>query len=350
MRALLTSIARRSRVGVLAALLALPALGAPARAATGQASFAIRPVHFDPAVPATKSYFVVPARSGQSLTSEFSVTNVGDRPGSVLLYPVDGATGQTSGVVYLDRRAPRRDVGSWLTLSADRLTLGPGESRIVPFRLHVPAGARPGQHVGGIVAENAALQTSRAARSGKHVGGFQIRIRQLTIVAVEVDLPGPRLARVQVTGIAPGGGHGYQQLLVGLRNTGTLLVKPTGSLVLVNERHRRVRRASFHLDSLLPATGIDYPLTLRGRPLPKGAYAASVVLRYGGHVTSAIRSFRIGGDEVEQVYSATPRPAGVPPPTSGVSVEAVLPWALAAFGLLVAAGCLLAVLRPRRTA
>ncbi len=326
-----------------------PAAAPAAGAVPAQAVFALRPVTYDAAVPATKSYFVLPGRPGETLTTQVRVSNVGNATGRALLYPVDATTGQTSGAVYLSRTAPRRDVGSWLHLGAAAVTLAPGASRIVDFSVQVPGSARPGQHLGGIVAENATLQGAQGqGRSGSHVGGFRIRIRQLTIVGVQVDLPGPQLARLAVGSIDPGGnGQGYQQLMLGLRNTGTVMVKPTGSLSVINDRNRRVERAALRLDTVLPRTAIAYPVLVRGRLLSAGRYRARVVLRYDGHETHATRTFTVGKTDVAQVFAA-PR-AFTPAAAHTSSLRKALPWIVAGAGALLAAAGLGVAMSGRRS-
>jgi len=208
---------------------------------------------------------------------------------------------------------------------------------------------RPGQHLGGIVAENTAVQGSTSTqRPGSRRGGFRIRIRQLTIVAVQVDLPGPQVAAIRIGGVTPGGSGGYQQLFLGLRNTGTVMTKPAGSLLVTDERKQRVARAALRLDTFLPRTRISYPVLVRRKVLPAGRYRAQLVLRYGGRQTRATRWFTIGKVQVTQVYSA-PRPAAAPPPARDASgIGTALPWALAAAGLLVGAAAVVVGWRSRR--
>src|SRR5205814_2030722 len=152
-------------------------------------------------------------------------------------------TGQTSGAVYLSRQSPRRDVGAWVVLSRSRVTLAPGKNAVVDFTIRVPHTARPGDHLGGIVAENAQVQAS----SGH--GALQIKIRHLTIAAVEVQLPGPAIGRVVATGVKPGGEHGYQYVYVHLKSTGTVMIKPAEALTVRNDAGRVVARRSLQLDT-----------------------------------------------------------------------------------------------------
>src|SRR5262249_51075292 len=133
----------------------------------------------------------------------------------------------------------------------------------------------PGDHLGGIVAENSALTKAR----GK--GALRIRIKHLTIDAVEVQLPGPIVSRLDATGVKPGGEHGYQYVYGHLRNPGTIMLKPTGSLAVRNAKGRRVAFRSFALDTFLPRTEIDYPVLLPKMALTPGRYTATVALSSG---------------------------------------------------------------------
>ncbi len=269
----------RLRLSILAALTFGAMLTAtPASASPGTASFALVPQHYDPGLQATQSYFVAVAHSGDTFTNSVRVRNLGTHTGTALLYAVDATTGQTSGAVYLDRSKPRPGVGSWVRLGVDSVTLAPGESRVVPITVHVPAGAAPGDHLGGIVAENAEVQSS----AGK--GALQIRVRHLTIAAVLVQVPGPAAASVALTGARAGGEHGYQYVYLRLRSTGTLATKPQGRLEVFDASGKRVASRTFRLDTVVPRTVIDYPVLLPRLALPAGAYRADVQLRYAAAV------------------------------------------------------------------
>src|SRR6266571_4865039 len=110
-----------------------------AHAAGGEASFGLQPVLYDPTNPVTKSYFIFNTKFGTIENSRVRVTNTGTARGTVSLYPVDATTAQTSGAVYLNQNDPRRDVGAWITLGAQQLTLNPGQSQVVPFQVAIPS-------------------------------------------------------------------------------------------------------------------------------------------------------------------------------------------------------------------
>ena len=340
---------RRTSFLVTAALLcgAAAVLSRPAGAAGGQASFAVKPVKYDPALSATKSYFILKAKPGAVVSDQVRVVNTGSATGTAFLYPVDATTGQTSGAVYLSRQSPRRDVGAWVRLTRKRVTLAPGASTVVPFTIRVPAGARPGDHLGGIVAENSQIQ------AGRGNGALRIRIKHLTIAAVELQLPGRVVARIGATGARSGGQQGWQYVYIHFRNTGNVMVKPSGKLVIRNSAGRRVTARKLVLDTFVPGTAIDYPVLLPHRTLAPGSYTATVTIGPSSRTIAGYRAvtpsvvsstqsfpFTVTSAQQKQVFSGV---APVTAPTtpaakkSGGSKKALVGLILiiAALGLLL---------------
>lgn len=308
-------------------------LGPPlAYADGGQADFSLQPVHYDPSEPLTMSYFIFDAQPAVVLNSAVRVTNTGTQTGTASLYPVDAATGQTSGAIYLNQSDPRRDVGAWITLGVQQLTLAPGQSRIVPFRLAIPAGMRPGQHLGGIVAEETAEVSARQT-GGTNTSTFQVNVKNLTIIAVQVNLPGRAVERLAATGIQSGGANGYQRLLVGLSNTGTVMLKPSGTLRITGQQGQIVKAIPLSLDTFIPQTSIDYPVPITGQALGAGDYTAVLTLAYGhGQVLHYTTTFTVTQQQLAQVFASgrTQAPPGLFGADAGLA-----PWVLAGGVLLL---------------
>jgi len=268
--------------------------------AEGGASFGLRPAHYDPARPVTQSYFVFDATPGQTIHDEVLVRNSGTTAGTMRLYAVDAVTGDTSGAVYLTDGYPRKDVGAWIALDQHALTLGPGDEHLVPFTLTIPADARPGQHLGGLVAEDTRLKQENSG------GAVQINVQTRAVTAVQVDLPGAVSEKVTISGIQPGGERGRQTLLLAMRNDGTDMVKPTGTLTVTNGNGQVVQDLSLHLDTFVPQTGIAYPAYFQHQALGPGRYHAAVHLTYGkSGVTAYQGDFVITPDDVAQVFKET---------------------------------------------
>jgi hypothetical protein len=92
---------------------------------------------------------------GQHIEDRYYVRNAGTTVQDVSIYPTDAFTDQDGAYSLLDSATPPADVGTWVTFDGGaktlQLTLNPGEIRIIPFTMTVPADARPGDHAGGLI-------------------------------------------------------------------------------------------------------------------------------------------------------------------------------------------------------
>jgi hypothetical protein len=282
---------------------------APSFAAEG-AAFTLKPVNVDAAQPLSQAYFIFDAQPGATVQNQVRVGNTGAAAGTVKLYAVDATTGQNSGTSFQSNQDPRQDTGSWTTLDEAALTLQPGETRDVPFSVTIPSNARPGQHVGGIVAENTALTKPTSP------GALQVSVQNLSIVAVQVNLPGTVVEQVDATAIAATGSAGSQALVLNLKNSGTTLIKPVGTLVVTDAKGAQLQNLPLKLDTFLPETAIAYPVLVETTALGVGTYQATLDLTYGsaGH-THVTLPFTISAAEAAKVF-ATQAPLAAPASTT----------------------------------
>ncbi len=300
-----------------------------AHAAAKQPVFGLRAVGSN-----QRGYFVFTVAPDGTGTGAVIVSNVGTATGTAKLFTTDATTGRTTGTVYETNKQPTR-AGSWITLSSTAVTLAPGAHRQVAFTVHVPAGTPPGEWVGGVVAE---ASHQLASSSSKQKANVQIKIRDLTIVAVESKVPGPRVVDFRIGSVTTGGRKGFQQLFVHFASKGNVLLKPVGRVSIFDSANKLVETLPFTMDTFLPQTAIDYPLLLK-TALGAGDYRAAVTLRVPGARTfSATRSFSISEANVKQVFtSASPTQSA---PSSGSSSSTTILAVIAA----VAIGALIVVL------
>lgn len=321
---------RRFIVSMLLMMFVLTVCGRSVAAADGP-KFSLQP-----STPDSKSlgYFILDGQNGQTIQRTIRVGNTGDTVGTVRLIAVDATTGATSGIVYRSDTDPRTDVGAWITIDKAPITLNAGESRNVDFTIVMPASSRPGEHVGGIVAMDDETKTQSAG------SGATVSIKTQTITAVQINIPGPTVERIGVTGVTGGGEGGHQTLLLGMRNNGTTMVAPAGSLVVMNARGDELQNLPFKLDKILPDTEIQYAVAVQTKALDAGDYKANVVLNYGqSGETRYNMPFTITPAQIEQVFPSTkPQIAGAtqvaaptlvaPASARGTAVPGALPNAL----------------------
>src|SRR4051794_5551096 len=317
---------RRAVALLLSALVLAPLAAAAAKAPV----FGLRAVGAN-----KRGYFVYTMTPGTVKQGAVIVSNVGTAPGTVKLFVADGTTGSTSGTVYKTDSAPTA-TGKWVRLEKSSLTLRPGAHRTVRFTVHVPASAPAGEWVAGIVAEASRRVASQKPGSKARV---QIRIRDQTIVAVQVNVPGPRVVAFQIGKVTTGGTRGFQKVIVRLESTGNVLAHPTGVVTILDSKGRVVETLVFRMDTFLPRTAIDYPVLLK-KALPAGDYTASVRLKVPGGTTFAAKpGFSVSNEDVKQVFtSATPQAA--PPTAAGTSSSGVPGWVWIALGVAAAAALL----------
>ena len=294
-------------------------------------------------------YFVYSVSPGSATHGAIIVSNTGNRAGTVKLYSADATTGRTTGTVYLTDKAATR-IGSWIQLSSKSVTLLPGRHATVRFTVQVPPGAKPGQWVAGIVAETAQPATGPKTKQKTNV---QIRIRNLTIVAVQVNVPGPRIVGFTVGAVTTGGQKGFQQVIVHFANTGNSLSKPTGTVAIFDSSGAVIERLAFAMDTFLPQTAIDYPVLLK-KALAPGDYRADTKLIVpgaagaAGKTLNASTTFTVSKQDVTQVFTST-TPTQAPPASATSSTKSnTTRWLLIGGAALLVLVLLLLWLARRR--
>ena len=139
------------------------------------------------------SYQLAP---GTSVEDTVVVYNFGNTPLDLRIYATDAFNNADGDFDLLPGDELPADVGSWVTLDAEQVTLAPDTQATIPIRIDVPVDASPGDHAGAIVAssvstfDNGGGQTIDVdRRTGTRLfvrveGNFQTR---LTITDVVTD-------------------------------------------------------------------------------------------------------------------------------------------------------------------
>lgn len=171
---------------VLAALcaVALTFVIAPtATAADGdRLTYGVRPT--DNEVGTARPNFSYLAKPGGTLRDSIDVVNLSDEPLTVGVYAADAFTPGQGLIDLLPNDGTSRDVGAWITVDVESVTVPANDSVTVPFTITVPADATPGDHTGGVVTS---LLTQQGTIGVDHRIGTRVYIR----VAGELS---PRLA------------------------------------------------------------------------------------------------------------------------------------------------------------
>lgn len=120
--------------------------------ATETGNMSVYPSIFDPNIPNTRAWYQLKLNPADVYSSEVTIVNKSDLIRVFNTYPVD-ATTTSDGIFTLSPKGTTNDLGGWITLSSNIVTLAPKQKINIPFKISVPLNAQPGDHVAGIVVE-----------------------------------------------------------------------------------------------------------------------------------------------------------------------------------------------------
>ena len=263
----------------------LALLGGSVMAQTdGDVRFGIRPTEAFEDRPETFSYFSHELAPGAVLSDAALVLNTGDVPVTLKLYAADGITAVNAGTAFArkgqDALGNSRGARRWLSFSDTEFRLEPEEEMTVPFTITVPADATPGHHVAGLVVE--APPSGEASPGGEGDGQFAAIVVQQAGVAVVIDVPGPHVAGLEImsTCMKEQGDLGAT-FVVGVHNTGNILLKGEGSLSIMDRNAAELASVPLKMDTVLPGDATTFQVSHPVR-LEDGEYLLSDVLNYEG--------------------------------------------------------------------
>ncbi|MEU8934386.1 DUF916 domain-containing protein [Streptomyces sp. NPDC048409] len=208
---------------LLSLLLGLLCAVAPAHAADN-GSWSVYPVA---SRIAARPYFYLSLDPGRTITDKVAVANKTGRPLTFRLYAADAYnTARDGGFAVRTVRERMRGVGAWARIAKTRITVPPHRTVTVPFTLHVPGDAEPGDHPGAIVALD--------ERVDPGAGSLALGVQRAVGARVYLRVSGPTLPAVSVENVrlvhhqplVPGLGDSTATVTYTLHNTGNVTLNP----------------------------------------------------------------------------------------------------------------------------
>ena len=221
-------------VAVVVAALGMGVLAtAPAQAADN-GTWSIFPAQrkgFDP-----RAAFFLEVTAGQTLRDAVTVKNAGKTPITFTLYAADAFNAAGGGGFALRQLGdPNSDIGTWIKLDKNQITVAPGKEATVGYTLTVPRNASPGDHVGGIVSLNAAAETTQESE-GVTVGirravGTRIYARVAGATTTSMVVQDVTLDVTEKTNV-PIVGNGKATITYTVLNTGNTRLQPEAAITI----------------------------------------------------------------------------------------------------------------------
>lgn len=256
----------------IAAVLMLGGVAAPSAMADGGVGFRVDQT---PESTMQNGFITLAAAPGWTINGYFIATNTSSRGASMSVYPADGLTGATTGIVYSDGGDTPKEAGAWVTPDRRGLSLSARDERRVDFTVRVPASAPAGDHVAAVVLEQKGASNTMISQVVRNVvpilidvagaAGPKVSIRSAAIT----NLPGTKLPAVTVT----------------LRNQGARICRPVLSVSLAPPG-KPAQEAIRELDVILPGDRAPYPMPWPGQ-LADGAYVAKTTVTGCGEAATS---------------------------------------------------------------
>ncbi len=176
---------------------------------------------------------------------------------------------------------------AWITLSATEVTLIPGEERLIPFEVSIPADVGPGQYVAGLVVEalpdEQSLESAGGNSSNPDEAQFAVKVVRRVGVAVVFDISGEQIASLEIEDISL-----CQQddegatFAIKLKNTGNIFFQTQGFFIVTDRKAERlITTTPLDFDTILPGDTISF-FVPRSARFADGEYLLSIVLQYEG--------------------------------------------------------------------
>jgi hypothetical protein len=234
------------------------------------------------------AYFTLEAELGSTHTLTAVLGNAGTGPLELYTYVGDAFTLVNGGFGVREEDEPRTEASTWIDYEAGPLEFAPGEGIERSFTVTVPEDAEPGEYIAGIV-----LQTAEPVEiEGSTM--FDQLVRKS--VAVFITVPGETTPGVEVGTPEIQGNVAGQRVVVPVNNTGNVLLKPTGEVVLTDDAGNEVFKQPFAMGSVYAGMGTTLEVPLPPA-LPEGNYQVSM------NMSDPVTSLEASAPETEVALS-----------------------------------------------
>jgi hypothetical protein len=135
-----------------------------------------------------RAHFDGAAGPGDTVRDAISIVNRSTTPITLRVYASDAFTTATGGLDLLPAAQKPVDLGSWITLDQDSVTLTSQQTVVVPFTVRVPDDATPGDHTAGIVTSLVTANSGAAVQLDRRLGArYYLRVNGSLAPALAVS-------------------------------------------------------------------------------------------------------------------------------------------------------------------
>ncbi len=282
-----------------------------------------RPAYPDPANPRTESIFVHEANTSEVIEEGIRLINNSAETKTLMVYAVDSTVSTDGAFACAQVSEAKKDVGAWINLEKNEVTLESLTNEIVPFTIIVPETAGVGEHNGCIV-----IQEKKAEPEQQGISGIRLTFR--TGLRVAMLIPGEIIRELEIANFS------YSK-----KDNGNFILKPEiKNLGNVSVDADVYVTTKYFFGSQLHRHGGQYPI-LRGeistwnfeldKPFWGGWYKSSLTVSYDANPEAGVGI--ISGKELTNLTGSTIIFFS-PPQTTALVIEIIV-LVLIIFGILL---------------
>ena len=208
-------------IGIALSLVGLGAVASPVgplQMAEGDITWSVQPAN---TLNGTRTQFEYSTDPGTQVVDYIVVSNLGETPAQFAIYATDATNDVDTGAFgLLPSNEPPTDLGAWITMDVESITIEPGQKSTIPFNLLIPSDATPGDHVAGIIA---------SITSSTESEGTTVNLEQRVGARMYLRVSGDVAASAEISGVTTSftpelNPFAFGQMTVGysVRNTGNV--------------------------------------------------------------------------------------------------------------------------------
>jgi len=283
-------------------LIGLASLGWAGAGSANTVGFEVAPVPSKFQADKAVSYYDLKLKPDQATTLTVKVTNTSKQEITVNT-GIASATTNPNGVVEYQGTSVGKNidlpvkVSQLITTTADKLTLAPGTSQLVSFKVKMPAKAYDGSIVGGLsFLKKATPQESKSSMAIKNQYAYSVA------VVLHGDRPLTR-NRVTLGKIDATQNNGYNQISLAIQNRTAAFLNQVETGVKIYRRgsqkvsYQQVKQHG----QIAPNSIYDLPLRIGRNALKSGKYTAKLTVKSKAQHWSFTKDFEITRARADQL-------------------------------------------------
>ncbi|WP_229696423.1 COG1470 family protein [Paenibacillus albidus] len=256
-------------------------------------SFVLSPVK---AVEEGRGYYKDTVQPGEEREYTFYLRNTKEVPVQLKLYPADALPAQNGGRSFSEKEQKLRLVGKWLSpQGVQQITLKAKEKKNFTFKVAIPEDIQPGQYVSVIAAEELIkAENSETNASGQQASVAIDVVNRAGVQMVMEYLPDQAKHSMTIDHF----NHDYiasgnSRLTVLLSNTGTILEKPKGKIILRDSKRQVMFQQDYQAESIYAGTTADMVYLVNDKLLLPDTYEVYYEATFSGQTISRTFSFTV---------------------------------------------------------